>query len=911
MKPFLPRCLGNLALAAMTACLGATAAAAKSANPVEAARTPTSESSGIPDPALAYRYNTSNWAFASSVAAYRALARSDPAVAGAAKPISARVFMAYNLANLGRISEARAALDEAERQVAASLSALSPLDQRMLGVGILIGRSVVEGNVGARAAGAARSAAFDRSAVLGARAADLAATPLEPVASPAAAAARDTRVVVLDGASAVAFNLSRDQTEIANAVARPMTGDEKLSELRARAAYAEAAARLALGQPDRAAAANARARDALARLAPQIASWLRALVDDQKAELELAAGDAPAAARTLTHAIATMQSAHGLSRPEAYLWRRLARVQVRLGQTASARASEERSFAILVAETDGAPPTRDEVGSYQTLLAPSAVAGNGQDVAKFFTVSSLAIETQTAGTISDVALRLASGDSATAVAIRRLQVARRVLDAATARVSRVHDAAPPASPEQIRVAEDELDAAEREVAAAAVGARRVGGPRADAVLSPKTDLAQVQAVLGADEAYVRFAFLGDGAGYAILVRRDGAKVVALGVDETRAAGLVSDLRASTRLLERVDDAGQASEVLPAFRLTRAAELYKVLFGRLDADLAGVRRLVIEPAGALFSLPFGALLVRTPDQAMIDRWTASRGRDYRDAPWLARDKTLELSVGAAGFVRLRGVKPSGAPKALIAFADPTPSPDSARDAVLLGSERETRGLTLVSKPGPGTSVPDNVCVREARGILTFPALPETRDEAAAAAVAFGETPDQAVVAGAAFTDEAVEARRDLGDYRILLFATHAALPNQAECWPDPFLITTKAPDAASEGVLETGDIAGLDLNADMVVLSACNTAAGGAGGQALGGLAQSFIFAGSRSVVVSHWSVDSRATAELVTGFFSAISQKARAGDALAQAERRLMADPVLSHPYYWAAFTIVGGPGPS
>jgi len=907
-----PRPRDALGLASLCLCLWilATGSAAEVAKPAPPSTSSTAGQAGSADPGLAYRYNTSNWAFVSSSAAYRALANADPALVGAAKSISARIFMAYNLANLGRTAEARSALDQAESQLTAAEPTLAPIDRRMLGVNLLIGRSVIEGNIGSRAGGAARSAAFELSAGYGVQAAQLATAPLELGASSPTASTGTGEALVLDPASALALNLDRDRTEVANAVARPMSADEKLAELEARAAYAEAAARLALNQPDRASAANAHAGRALGRLAPHLAAWLRALVDDQTAELELRAGDAPAAAQTLTRAVATMQSSHGLSRPEAYLWRRLARVQVRLGQTAAAKASEEKSFDILVAETDSAPPTRDEVASYQALLAPSALAANPDDVAKFFTVSSLAIETQTAGTIADVALRLATGDSATAVAIRRLQVARRKLDVATARVSRVHEAAPPASPEQIKIAEDDLDAAQREVAEAAVSARSIGGARADAVISPKTDLAQVQAVLAPDEAYLRFVFLDDGKGYAILVRKSAARVVALTIDEVSAAKMVANLRGSTQLINAVDDSGQTTAILPAFKLSQAAQLYGALFGALDPGLTGVGRLVIEPAGSLFALPFGALLVRSPDRPTLDRWTASRGRDYRDMPWLARDKTIELSVGAAGFVRLRGVKPSTAPRPLIAFADPTPSADPSRDAQAIGSERETRGLVLVSNPGPAKSNPDGVCAAEARGILAFPALPETKAEAAAAVGAFGEDPARAVVAGSEFTDEAVESRRDLSDFRILLFATHAALPNQAECWPNPFLITTRAQDATSEGVLETGDISGLELNADMVVLSACNTAAGDTGGQALGGLAQSFIFAGSRSVVVSHWSVDSRATAELITGFFTAISQKARAGDALAQAERRLMADEALSHPYYWAAFTIVGGPTP-
>src|SRR6185369_15892949 len=136
------------------------------------------------------------------------------------------------------------------------------------------------------------------------------------------------------------------------------------------------------------------------------------------------------------------------------------------------------------------------------------------------------------------------------------------------------------------------------------------------------------------------------------------------------------------------------------------------------------------------------------------------------------------------------------------------------------------------------------------------------------------PSSDVVAAGAFTDAAVLARHDLGQYRRLLFSTHAAQLGRlgARCWPDPFLVTSQGPATGSssggDGVLETSEIAGLTLDADMVVLSACDTGAFDNRGEALGGLAQSFFFAGSRSLVVSHWSVNSLATRELMTAFLS-------------------------------------------
>jgi CHAT domain-containing protein len=186
------------------------------------------------------------------------------------------------------------------------------------------------------------------------------------------------------------------------------------------------------------------------------------------------------------------------------------------------------------------------------------------------------------------------------------------------------------------------------------------------------------------------------------------------------------------------------------------------------------------------------------------------------------------------------------------------------------------------------------------------VPDTRAEARAAVAALGGQASDMVV-GADFTDTAVRGRSDLNQYRMILFATHAALPRAGACWRNPFLFTTLGAPPLSQGVLETGEIAQLSLDADLVVLSACNTGGADSAGQALGGLAQSFLFAGARGVVVSHWEADSRATAALMRRFYARLGTGAAPPAALAQAQRELMRTAGFTHPYYWALFASVGG----
>ncbi len=125
--------------------------------------------------------------------------------------------------------------------------------------------------------------------------------------------------------------------------------------------------------------------------------------------------------------------------------------------------------------------------------------------------------------------------------------------------------------------------------------------------------------------------------------------------------------------------------------------------------------------------------------------------------------------------------------------------------------------------------------------------------------------------------------------------------------------TSVGSGESDGLLDTSEILDLKLDADLVVLSACDTGGSGGdatttgmqgGGEALGGLARAVIYAGGRALIVSHWSVDSVATVRLMTGMFSAPSPTK--AEALTHAQVVLQQSEQFSHPYYWAPFTIVG-----
>ena len=177
----------------------------------------------------------------------------------------------------------------------------------------------------------------------------------------------------------------------------------------------------------------------------------------------------------------------------------------------------------------------------------------------------------------------------------------------------------------------------------------------------------------------------------------------------------------------------------------------------------------------------------------------------------------------------------------------------------------------------------------------------------------------MLTGADFSDTSLQARSDLNQYRIVHFATHGLVTApDPQCPPRPALLTSFG-DSSSDGLLTFAEIFDLQLDADLVILSACNTASvgglaatreagvSGGGNFALDGLVRAFVGAGGRTIVASHWPVpdDFNATDRLISGFFAA-GQGVTATEALRRAQLGLMDDADTSHPFYWSAFAVVG-----
>jgi CHAT domain-containing protein len=348
-----------------------------------------------------------------------------------------------------------------------------------------------------------------------------------------------------------------------------------------------------------------------------------------------------------------------------------------------------------------------------------------------------------------------------------------------------------------------------------------------------------------------------------------------------------------------------------FDSARANRLYAALFGQAE-DLIKGKHLLIVPSGALTQLPF-AVLVSAPPK--------SSGK----IAWLARDHAITVLPAVSSLKALRATgHPSAAPESLIGFGNPLlDGPDSrygksaklTRDKQRCPKSASQQAAELAGfREGVGQVEMHNGLASVSHIRRQMP-LPETADELCAVARDIGaELGD--IHLGAHATEHDVKAMSESGElakYRIVHFATHGAMAGELSRSSEPGLILTP-PSTASEdddGYLSASEIAGLKLDADWVILSACNTAAGQtSNAEALSGLARAFIYAQARSLLVSHWAVDSNATVKIITSAMHEIARDKKLGraEALRRAMLRLIdgGDAREAHPSSWAPFIVVG-----
>lgn len=510
------------------------------------------------------------------------------------------------------------------------------------------------------------------------------------------------------------------------------------------------------------------------------------------------------------------------------------------------------------------------------LQAYALAARNGDPklLAEMFEAAQLAQGSVTSQQIAQATARLSENarDPRVADAIRERETAADAL----AELERKRNEAADAKNEAVMKELDARAAAAREKATEADQALQAASPNYGQLVQEVATAHDVLAALHPKEAFASVA-LSDTDGWTFLLR-DGR--IALGQVQggtPHVTELVKRFRAS------MDIPGGSP---PPFDRAAAQELYTAVFGGVRPALDGAGALVVAPTGPLLSVPFGALLTGPADPAALS-----------GAPFLIKALTVAHVPAAANFVSLRKVAGnSRARQPWFGFGD-------------------FRNVTLAQAQH---SFPSSACANSARLLAQLPPLPGARIELDTARKLLG-APPEAQLLGPAFTAEAVKGA-GLSDYRILHFATHALLPTDLACESDPAIVTSApagAPTAAG-ALLTARDVVGLNLDAQAIILSACNTGGpnGGAAGESLSGLARSFFYAGARALLVTHWSVNDRATAYLVALTLEDYVKQPGQGIAasVATAQRRMLAEGVgdlalQAHPFYWAPLAVIGEGG--
>jgi CHAT domain-containing protein len=237
--------------------------------------------------------------------------------------------------------------------------------------------------------------------------------------------------------------------------------------------------------------------------------------------------------------------------------------------------------------------------------------------------------------------------------------------------------------------------------------------------------------------------------------------------------------------------------------------------------------------------------------------------------------------------------------------PPPVPGCGSILLCVFSLVTAAGVAQVLSKAPAKFYRNGAANLQALSQLT--PLPETADELRAVAKILKATPGSVHLRESA--TEPLVRSAPLKDYRVLHFATHGLVAGDLSDLAEPALVLTlpRVIREGDDGLLTASEIAGLNLNADWVVLSACNTASGSTkGAEALSGLARAFFYAGARALLVSHWPVYSRAAVELTTGTFAALAADPKPGKAGAFRTAMLSLIAQGKPPSYWAPFVLVG-----
>jgi CHAT domain-containing protein len=429
------------------------------------------------------------------------------------------------------------------------------------------------------------------------------------------------------------------------------------------------------------------------------------------------------------------------------------------------------------------------------------------------------------------------------------------------------------------------------------------------LVEPKpASIERTQRALKPDEVLVSWYFA-DNVGYVWAITKDRpAQFVQLSVGRTQIAKEVAQLRKSL-------DPGVATiDEIPPYDVALANQIYQQVLAPVQSAFAGKKVMLTVPHAELGQLPLSLLVTKPTAQPAKGGAVPFSG--YKTVPWLTRDIAVAQVPSVTALTALRAL-PVGNPnrKNFIGFGDPYFSSDQEKTAQkqAKATQLATRGIPLSLRSAPKTS---GVSSAE---LALLPRLPDTSLELEEIGKAIGAGDGDIFLHQQASVKQVMST--DLSNRKVVMFATHGLVPGELNGLTQPALALS-SPDVTGDkddGLLTMDKVITLKLDADWVVLSACNTAAGeGAGSEAVSGLGRAFFFAGAKALLVSNWPVDSVASRTMMTDLFR--SQQKAQGTSKAELLRQAMLNQIdqggmkeggnmkyaYAHPLFWAPFVVVG-----
>ena len=724
--------------------------------------------------------------------------------------------------------------------------------------------------------------------------------------SPLVNGGQQSKSTLQDSNTLIRLNsLNPDNSDIRSSISLP---DERILRdafLYTQAAWALSVAEISLGNGNDADVALENAEERFDLLKELLSSarirqdgiyWMEAQLNRQRGRLEASRGNYTTSLELFNSAIESLvrgsiaKSGTGTEPAIAELKLERASLTSRAGlpQNQVDQAYEEAVEALLGARGESSTFRTAVLRPYLDRLVERIANGETAAEEKYFMAMQVSGETGAARQISQLQA-IVSTDSESGALLRDVEELQRDITGLDLRISEARG-------QSANTSELEAQRSAIQQRYFELDSQIQSDSRLSSISSRPASIADLQLAMNDGEAYVKFNLIGEQI-FGILVQKNSVSTI-------RPTQSAKDVLIFKDKLRASIDGQIESGKLPEFSVASAVILYRILFNDVDDILRDnvnpVTELIVD-GGEILNGVSAAVLV-TDANAAVNFARQSDKFNYTDIDFLAKSVPTSVAISPRSFIASRNIAPSLATEPLIGFGSPEP----------------VRNISFIQETinvGPCTLTPTQI-----RGLSNrFAPIPI--DEINLAARALGVTSPAPTVSEGRFTDTQVlnmgRSGGDLSQYKVLHFATHGLTEGQFGCPEAPAALLTSFGGEGSDMLLSFDEIARLRLDANLVVLSACETASEVGErslrlsgevlpGATLEGLVRSFFSANARSVMATYWESSNSGESELFMESFYRNGRTESISSALNTAQNNLMVIEDTSHPFYWGGFFVVG-----